>query len=134
MAGAAEFALADLGGVFLAGLVIHGTLQAWWIEPVLGSLSQGTLMTGAVGLTAFSDNTALTYLASLVPDLTEALKHGAMAGAVTGGWLTLIANAPNPAGQAVVGRAFGYGVSPLGLALAAAVPTVIVGAALAWLP
>ncbi len=123
-----------LVGFFLAGLVIHGTLQAWWIEPVLGSLGNGTLMAGAVGLTAFSDNAALTYLASLVPDLTEAQKHAVMAGAVTGGGLTVIANAPNPAGQAVLGRSFGHGVSPLGLALAAAVPTVIVGAALAWLP
>ena len=29
-----------LVGFFLAGLVIHGGLQQWWIAPVLGSLGE----------------------------------------------------------------------------------------------
>ncbi|MBI1178039.1 hypothetical protein GC207_11455 [bacterium] len=117
-------------GFFLAGLVIHGGLQQWWIAPVLGSLSQLPMMIGATILTAFNDNAAITYLASLVPGLTETLKHAVVAGAVTGGGLTVIANAPNPAGQSILNKFFPDGVSPMGLFLGALAPTFIVGACL----
>ena len=116
-----------LVGLFLAGLVIHGGLQAWWIAPVLGSLSEVPLMLGATVLTAFNDNAAITYLTTLVPNLSEAAKYAAVAGAVTGGGLTVIANAPNPAGQSILSRYFPDGVSPLGLFAGAFAPTVIVG-------
>jgi hypothetical protein len=119
-----------LVGFFLAGLVIHGGLQGWWIGPILGALSEDTLFLGAGGLTAFTDNALITYLATLVPDFSEELKIAVVQGAVVGGGLTVIANAPNPAGQAILARFFGGAVSPVGLALAAAVPTVI--AALAF--
>jgi hypothetical protein len=56
-----------LVGFFLAALIIHGGCQQWWIAPVLGSLSKWPLMIGATILTAFNDNAAVTYLASLVP-------------------------------------------------------------------
>ena len=36
-----------LVGFFLAGLVIHGRLQGWWIEPVLRSLGEAPLFLGA---------------------------------------------------------------------------------------
>src|SRR5690606_34226032 len=77
-----------LVGFFLAGLVIHGGLQGWWIEPVLKSLSEVPLFIGATILTAFNDNAAITYLATLVPGFTEPLKYAVVAGAVTGGGLT----------------------------------------------
>lgn len=93
-----------LVGFFLAGLVVHGTLQQWWIEPVLSRLDVWPLMLGATVLTAFNDNAAITYLASLVPGFTAELKYAVMAGAVTGGGLTVIANAPNPAGQSISSR------------------------------
>ena len=120
----------DLGppmlvGFFLAGLVIHGGLQAWWIAPVLGTLTDVPLFAGAVVLTAFNDNALITYLATLVPDLNDALKYAIVAGAVTGGGLTVIANAPNPAGQALLSRYFDGGISPLGLLAGAVVPTLI---------
>lgn len=119
-----------LVGFFLAGLVIHGGLQSWWIAPVLASLTQTPLFVGAAILTAFNDNALITYLATLVPDLGENLKVAVVEGAVTGGGLTVIANAPNPAGQALLSRFFAEGaVSPLGLALAALVPTLIAAAA-----
>ncbi|RME72927.1 MAG: hypothetical protein D6781_01340, partial [Verrucomicrobia bacterium] len=118
-----------LVGFFLAGLVTHGGLQQWWIQPVLSSLSELPLMLGATALTAFNDNAAITYLASLVPDFTDSMKYAVVAGAVTGGGLTVIANAPNPAGQSILQRFFKGGVSPLGLALAAIVPTIILGLA-----
>ncbi len=117
-----------LVGFFLAGLVIHGSLQQWWIAPVLSQLGPLALMVGATVLTAFNDNAAITYLASLVPGFTPELQYAVVAGAVTGGGLTVIANAPNPAGQALLGRYFEGGISPLGLAGAALAPTVIVGA------
>lgn len=114
-----------LVGFFLAGLVVHGGLQGWWIEPVLKSLTEIPLFVGATVLTALNDNAAITYLATLVPGFTDELKYAVVAGAVTGGGLTVIANAPNPAGQNILQRYFPAGVSPLGLLAAALAPTVI---------
>lgn len=110
---------------FLGGLVTLGGVQGWWIEPVLGSLEAAPLMAVSTVLTAFNDNAAITYLATLVPDFTPELKYAVVAGAVAGGGLTVIANAPNPAGQAILKDCFGHGVSPLGLFKAALIPTLI---------
>jgi len=119
-----------LVGLFLASLVIHGGCQSWWIGPVLKSLSQWPLMICATVLTAFNDNAAITYLATLVPGFSDSSRYAVMAGAVSGGGLTVIANAPNPAGQSILASRFGEsGISPLGLLLAALVPTVIVALA-----
>jgi hypothetical protein len=115
-----------LVGFFLSGLVIHGGLQAWWIAPVLSSLSKVSLMLAATVLTAFNDNAAITFLATLVPHFSDAMKHAVVAGAVTGGGLTVIANAPNPAGQSLLQKYFANGVSPVGLLLGALLPTIIV--------
>lgn len=114
-----------LVGFFLAGLVTHGGVQAWWIEPVLGSLGALPLALVATGLTAFNDNAAITYLSTLVPGLTDGLRYAVVAGAVSGGGLTVIANAPNPAGQAILQGYFDGGVRPAGLLKAAIAPTVI---------
>ena len=119
-----------LVGFFLASLVIHGGCQKWWIAPVLSGLTEWPLMIGAIILTAFNDNAAITYLASLVPGFSASLKYAVVAGAVAGGGLTVIANAPNPAGQSILASSFGKdGISPGGLALAAIVPTIIMTAA-----
>ncbi|MBV9107286.1 MAG: putative Na+/H+ antiporter [Verrucomicrobia bacterium] len=118
-----------LVGFFLLALVIHGSCQQWWIEPVLGSLSEWPLMLGATLLTALNDNAAITYLASLVPGFSDSLKYAVVAGAVAGGGLTVIANAPNPAGQSILISRFGdEGVSPLKLFLWALIPSAIMGA------
>ena len=114
-----------LVGFFLGGLVFHGGVQGWWIAPILGSLSEIPLMLGATILTSFNDNAAITFLSTLVPDFTEGLKHAVVAGAVTGGGLTIIANAPNPAGVSILKKYFKNGVSPGGLLAGAATPTVI---------
>jgi hypothetical protein len=116
-----------LVGFFLAGLVTHGGLQGWWIEPLLGRMNASLLFLGATALTAFNDNAAITYLASLVPAIASdaALQHAVVFGAVTGGGLTVIANAPNPAGQAVLGAYFPEKISPAKLFLSATLPTVI---------
>ncbi len=76
-------------------------------------------------LTAFNDNALITYLATLVPNLGESLKIAVVGGAVAGGGLTVIANAPNPAGQALLGRFFGNAIIPIRLFGAALVPTAI---------
>lgn len=116
---------------FLAGLVVLGGLQEWWLQPVLVGMSSDQVFFGAAALTAFTDNAALTYLGSLVEGLSDAFKYALVAGAVTGGGLTIIANAPNPAGISILRQYFrGQAVSPLGLALAALAPTVV--AALAF--
>ena len=115
-----------LVGFFLAGLVIHGGCQGWWIAPVITALNDQTLMLGATVLTAFNDNAAITYLAAQVHDISLSAKHAVVAGAVTGGGLTVIANAPNPAGQNILSKYFKRGISPLGLFLGAFIPTLIV--------
>ena len=114
-----------LVGFFLGGLVIHGGLQGWWIQPFLGSLSERPMFFGSVLLTAFNDNALVTYLATLVPNLSDGLKIAVVEGAVAGGGLTVIANAPNPAGQSLLSRYFDGAVYPLGLLLGALLPTVI---------
>ena len=118
-----------LVGFFLAGLVIHGTLQGWWIAPILASLSERGLFFGSTFLTAFNDNALITYLATLVPNLDDHFKIAVVEGAVTGGGLTVIANAPNPAGQALLNRFFDGAVAPLYLLAGALVPTLIAIAA-----
>jgi Na+/H+ antiporter NhaD/arsenite permease-like protein len=123
-----------LVGFFLAGLVVHGGLQQWWIAPVLGRLGEVPLMIGATILTAFNDNAAITYLATLVPTFTAGMKYAVVAGAVTGGGLTVIANAPNPAGQSILNRHFEDGIGATGLFLGALVPTLIIFACFLLLP
>jgi Na+/H+ antiporter NhaD/arsenite permease-like protein len=117
-----------LVGLFLAGLVTLGSLQAYWLKPLIQSLSGSALYYGATGLTAITDNAALTYLGSLVEGISDELKYALVAGAVTGGGLTVIANAPNPAGVGILhsARVFGgEGISPLGLFLGALTPTAV---------
>lgn len=113
---------------FLAGLLIMGGVQGWWMQPVLQALAElgGSITMGIASiLTAFNDNASVTFLASTVPNLQEEIKYAIVAGAVTGGGLTVIANAPNPAGQAILGKYFKSGISALRLFLWAALPTTI---------
>ena len=113
-------------GFFLAGLVILGGLQKWWLQGLLGGMSPLALFVGATALTAITDNAALTYLGSLVEGTSELWRYMLVAGAVTGGGLTVIANAPNPAGFSILKGTFPDGaISPLRLLMAAAVPTLI---------
>ncbi len=125
-----------LVGFFLSGLVIHGGCQGWWIEPLLMEFQNNGLVLklGATLLTAFNDNAAITYLASQAPSLGITAKYAVLAGAVTGGGLTVIANAPNPAGQSLLSKYFKGGVSPAKLALAAIIPTIIMGICFMMLP
>ncbi|MBP9656057.1 MAG: hypothetical protein KBE19_16890, partial [Rhodocyclaceae bacterium] len=111
---------------FLAGLVVLGGLQQWWLQRTLLDVEPTVLFFLATGLTAITDNAALTYLASLVQGVSPAFQYAIVAGAVTGGGLTIIANAPNPAGVAILKSSFDdESVSPLGLFLAALPPTVV---------
>ena len=114
-----------LVGFFLGGLVVHGGVQGWWIAPVLGNLTEIPLMLGATVLTAFNDNAAITFLSTLVPNFTAALKYAVVAGAVAGGGLTVIANAPNPAGLSILKRFFDNEVSPAGIVKFAFLPTAV---------
>lgn len=109
---------------FLAGLVVLGGFQAWWLQPLVAGLSDGTLFVGTAALTAVTDNAALTYLGSLVPYVTPQFQYALVAGAVAGGGLTVIANAPNPAGFSILQEQFGEdGISPIRLFLSALLPT-----------
>ena len=111
---------------FLAGLVVLGGQQQWWLEPLLLSMSSDAVFFGATALTAITDNAALTYLGSLVPGLSDEFKYALVAGAVTGGGLTIIANAPNPAGASILKGSFAdQSISAGGLFLAALGPTLV---------
>ncbi len=112
-------------GFFLGGLIVLGSEQKWWLQPLISSLSDQVLYFGSTALTGITDNAALTYLGSLV-ELTDSAKYFLVAGAVTGGGLTVIANAPNPAGYGILKDSFGPdGISPLGLLKGALFPTFI---------
>lgn len=111
---------------FLAGLVVLGGQQRWWLQPLLAQMSETSVFYGATLLTAVTDNAALTYLGSLVEGLSPAFQQALVAGAVTGGGLTVIANAPNPAGLSILRERFSDGaVHPAGLLLAALPPTLV---------
>jgi hypothetical protein len=113
-----------LVGFFLAGLVVLGGMQQWWLQPVVSSLGPTALFFGALGLTAVTDNAALTYLGSLITGLSEHEKYMLMAGAVGGGGLTVIANAPNPAGAALLRQGFANeSIGAVWLLLGALAPT-----------
>lgn len=112
-------------GLFLAGLVIHGGLQGWWVVDLLDSLSPLGVLGVSILLTGFNDNTAISYLATLVPTWGPAFKYALFSGVIAGGGLTVIANAPNPAGYVILKRHFEKGISPSKLLLAAALPTFI---------
>ena len=115
-----------LVGFFLAGLVVLGALQGWWLQPILEKMSPAAVFYGSLALTAITDNAALTYLGSLVTDTSLGFKLALVGGAVAGGGLTVIANAPNPAGIAILRQYFPNGaVSALYLLIAALPPTVV---------
>ncbi|MBK9575460.1 MAG: putative Na+/H+ antiporter [Fibrobacteres bacterium] len=115
-----------LVGFFLGGLVVLGSQQAWWLSPLVEGLSDKVLLVGATGLTAVVDNAALTYLGSLIPSTTESFRYHLVAGAVAGGGLTLIANAPNPAGASILRERFPEGIiAPARLFLWALPPTLV---------
>jgi len=115
-----------LVGFFLAGLIILGGQQKWWLQPLIKNLNSDVMWYGVTILTAITDNAALTYLGSLVDGLTNELKYALVAGAVTGGGLTVIANAPNPAGYSILKNNFpNKTISPLKLFLFALPPTFV---------
>jgi uncharacterized membrane protein len=120
---------------FLGGLVVLGGQQTWWLQPLLADMSPTVLFFGATLLTAITDNAALTYLGSLVDGVSDAFKYSMVAGAVAGGGLTVIANAPNPAGFAILKDSFDDGsIGAAGLVAAAALPTLVAVAAFQLLP
>jgi hypothetical protein len=112
-------------GLFLAGLVIHGGLQGWWVYAILHDLSPLSVMGVAIALTGFNDNTAISYLATLIPNWGDIYEYAIFIGVVAGGGLTVIANAPNPAGYSILRSHFTRGVKPFPLLLAALPPTCI---------
>jgi hypothetical protein len=120
---------------FLAGIVVFGPLQTWWLSPLLASLSEAMLFSGATALTAITDNAALTFLGSQVAGLSIESRYALVAGAIAGGGLTVIANAPNPAGYSLLSHKFPSGtVNPLRLFVAALWPTLVAVLCLWFLP
>ena len=115
-----------LVGFFLGGLVVLGALQGWWLQPILETMSPTAVFYGSLALTAITDNAALTYLGSLVQGTSPEFKLALVGGAVAGGGLTVIANAPNPAGLAILRAYFPNATVSAGLLFVAAIPPTIV--------
>ena len=114
-----------LVGFFLAGLIIHGGLQGWWVVRLLDGATPNFIMGIAMTLTAFNDNAAIAYLSTLLPHWPSLAKYAIVTGVIAGGGLTVIANAPNPAGFQILRRHFESGISPWRLFQAALPPTLI---------
>jgi len=114
-----------LVGLFLAGLVTLGGVQGWWVVEAFEGLSPKEVLAMAISLTAFNDNTAISYLAILIPDWGPAYEYALFTGLIAGGGLTVIANAPNPAGYVILSKHFGGAVSAWRLLLGALPPTII---------
>lgn len=111
---------------FLSGLIMLGQAQHWWLQPLLSDLKPFSLLIGSAVLTSFTDNAALTYLGSQVSGISEAAKQALVSGAIAGGGMTLIANAPNLVGFSMVQNRFAReGFRPELLAAWAFVPTLI---------
>lgn len=119
---------------FLGGIIVFGGFQRWWLEPLITGMGELTLFFSSVALTSVTDNAALTYLGSQVQGLSEAARYYLVAGAIAGGGLTVIANAPNAAGLSVLQSKFSGGVNPLYLLLAALPPTLVAILCLEFLP
>ncbi len=112
---------------FLAGLIVFGPFQRWWLEPILTAISEKALYFASTALTAVTDNAALTYLGSQVPTLSEVSKWALVSGAISGGGLSILANAPNPAGFSILSSKFsGQTLNAFKLFLAALPMTVVV--------
>lgn len=119
---------------FLGGLIVFGPFQKWWMEPLLTSLTKNTLYFLATALTGITDNAALTYLGSQVPHLAEASKWALVSGAISGGGLSVLANAPNPIGFSILNSKFKNQIlSGLKLFLAALPMTIIVVLCFLWI-
>jgi Na+/H+ antiporter NhaD/arsenite permease-like protein len=108
---------------------VLGGQQQWWLEPLLLKMDANAVFFGATALTAITDNAALTYLGSLVQGLSDEFKYALVAGAVTGGGLTIIANAPNPAGASILRARFPDQAIHAGGLLLAALPATMVAMA-----
>ena len=111
---------------FLSGLLVLGGQQQWWLQKILSEMSLDAIYFGATALTAIADNAAITYLGSLVDGMSDQFKYALVAGAVTGGGMTVIANAPNPAGFSILKNNFEDGaISAIGLFVSAILPTFV---------
>jgi Na+/H+ antiporter NhaD/arsenite permease-like protein len=114
-----------LVGLFLAGLVVHGGVQGWWVVKIFQNLAPTAIMGVSMLLTGFNDNAAISYLATLIPGWADTHKYAIFTGVIAGGGLTVIANAPNPAGYAILSRHFEGGINPIDLLKMALIPTLI---------
>ena len=120
---------------FLAGLVVLGGLQAWWLQDLLTGLTPMMLFFSATALTAITDNAAITYLGSLVEGTDAAFRYALVTGALAGGGLTVIANAPNPAGYSLLKECFpDKAIAATQLFLWALAPTLVAVAAFLLIP
>jgi hypothetical protein len=116
---------AVLIGFFFASLIIHGELQAWWIIPLMQNLNHFGAMVASFILSAFVDNAIVSYITLDLPQYDDLKHYLVIAGAMSAGALTVIANAPNPVGHAILRPSFKGKISFFALFLGAIIPSLI---------
>ncbi|MFZ0565372.1 MAG: putative Na+/H+ antiporter [Chlamydiales bacterium] len=114
-----------LVGFFFAALLIHGELQEWWIIPLIERLDYfGATITSFI-LSALVDNAIVSYMTADLPQF-DTLKHYlVITAAMSAGGLTIMANAPNVVGHAILRSYFKGSISFLYLFLGALAPSLI---------
>ncbi|MCH9627793.1 MAG: hypothetical protein S4CHLAM2_14370 [Chlamydiales bacterium] len=116
---------AILVGFFFASLIIHGELQGWWIIPLMESLNHFGAMMVSFVLSAFIDNAVVSYLTLDIPHFDDLKHYLVVSGAMCAGALTVIANAPNPVGHAILRPSFQGKIAYFPLFLGAMGPALI---------
>ncbi len=111
-----EFRSSLYVALFLAGVVVLGHQQAWWLRELVEGKSPFSLFLGSTVLTSVTDNAALTYLSTQIESLTPLMRHAVVAGSIAGGGISVVANAPNPIGFSILREQLGdagFGFSDL---------------------
>ncbi|MEZ5315595.1 MAG: putative Na+/H+ antiporter [Chlamydiales bacterium] len=116
---------AVLVGFFFASLIIHGELQSWWIIPLMQNLNYFGAMGVSFLLSAFMDNAVISYITLELPKYDDLKHYLVIVGAMSAGSLTVIANAPNPVGHALLRGSFNGKISFFFLFLGGVMPALI---------
>lgn len=82
-------------GVFFIGMSFVGGLQEWWILKLVKNSSDFGYMWAAYILSIFLDNVLVNLMMHDLPVVTDCYLYLVVAGCMSAGGLTLIANTPN---------------------------------------
>lgn len=115
-------------GLFYAGLLILGGLQEWWMLVIMHRMSDFGYMFTSYILSMFLDNVLVNYLVHNLSVATDCFLYLVIAGCMSAGGVTILANAPNIVGYLIIkpffptspvslGRLFVFALGPSLIAL-----------------